>query len=225
MNVGPPYYTTDLTPLQLRRVLWRMAKGLGARKAILDAGLGRLNALKMLAHKSFQRLVRAYRTVQRMGEDARRASLVSKAMRVLEEAMIANDKQTMIFVTACYSRGHDPAELLADGVMRSLERTVKEPEQPMGPPNYMPPREPGCPIDSMISSASAKLREQILDEVEIEAVVRARKEERLSDRAPVSLDELSPQQAVFLERLKLRKTSPTGSLPELSPNNPNAPNN
>ena len=103
-----------------------------------------------------------------------------------------------------------------------MDRKVKPP--PAGPPNYVPPREPGCPIDSMISGASAALRERILDEVEIEAIARARKEKRKSNRQLVSPENLSLRQAAFVERLKLRKTIQTGTPPEISPNNPNAPN-
>jgi hypothetical protein len=166
---------TNLTRLQRRRLSWRIAKGMPFGKAAGQSGLDEPAADDLLADGHFSLLVEAYQALADLPEDARRRRLLQLAIRVIEEATINFDMRVALFVMRQETLGRDAAEVLADGVIRSLERREPQRRTPddTSPTPQPPPEscEPSCPVDNAIYRAAASLRSDVMDEFELETAV------------------------------------------------------
>ncbi|MEM7173631.1 MAG: hypothetical protein AAF530_25955, partial [Pseudomonadota bacterium] len=138
-----------------------------------------------------------------------------------------------LFILKQRTRKRCPAEVLAKGVIKSLERKAasavpkREASQAESVQNSasVPPvlREISCPVDNSINRAASKMRAEVMKEVEIEAAAEiAVSKKRKSEGRPVRLIEnLSSGQVSMLMR---HYQSQSGKPPEKEPGQPNAPN-
>lgn len=178
-----PRPASRLTRLQRRRLCWRMARGMPLTKAAARIGLAEPEAGDLLADAEMTLLVGAYRAMAAMPEDARLRRLGEIAARVLEDAVLQDDRRAALFVMKQLAFERDPAEELARSVICSLER--KGPQRgtapPDPPPADSPPpdahaaaasRSPSCPVDNATSRAAFSLRSDVLDEIEQEMAYR-----------------------------------------------------
>ena len=187
-----------------------------------------------LAEKAeFSAMLEAYRRMATLEEEERHRRLVDLAVRVLQDALLWGDAGVGLFILKQRGRDRCPAEVLAKGVIRSLERKAAKPVPKEKPPQAepvqnsgtVPPtlREMSCPVDNSINRAASKMRAEVMKEVEIEAAaeIAVAKKRQSDGRATPSIEALSSGQVSMLMR---HYQSQTGKTPETKPGQPNAPN-
>lgn len=168
-----------LTRLQRRRLSWRVAQGAPLRKAAERAGLDPATAEDLLSCPDFGQLLESYRAMVALPADERMRRLVEAALLVLEEAVQRKDLRATFFLLKQQLLGRNPAMVLAEGVVRALERQPAPPPEKHDPP---PPAEtsdaavprPVSMTDRAANAAAAALRQEMLDEVEALTDVPAR---------------------------------------------------
>ena len=243
MNKLSRHTLADLTVLQRRRLSWSIAKGTSLAKAAKRAGLKAPLARELAEDEGFSGLVEAYRSMAAMGEDERHRRLVALAIRVLQDAMISGQTGIALFILKQRDRDRCPAEVLANGVIKSLERSSPKPkpEQASGDPRDRSeaadatqqqrprPYQLPCPIDSATNRAAASLRAQIMDEVEIEAAAHQGRKVKIKRRSGTANrsrpnTRFSPKQLALLASILRPGREAITSPPEIAPSNPNAPN-
>ena len=127
-------------------------------------------------------MLEAYRRMAALEEEERHRRLVELAVRVLQDALLWGDAGVGLFILKQRGRDRCPAEVLAKGVIKSLERKAPRVEKPapkreasqaesVQNTGSVPPvlREMSCPVDNSINRAASKLRAEVMKEVEIEA--------------------------------------------------------
>jgi hypothetical protein len=109
-----------------RRIAQRLAASL--RPSIVAAleGTREADIAALLGDAGFARLVRHYEELRALAPEARLARLKDAAMEVMELALDAGDVRVALFVMAEGRAGRHPAETLAKGVVRSIERAVPQ---------------------------------------------------------------------------------------------------
>ena len=187
-----------------------------------------------LAEKAeFSAMLEAYRRMAALEEEERHRRLVALAVRVLQDALLWGDAGVGLFILKQRGRDRCPAEVLAKGVIKSLERKAPRPApkreasqaESVQSAGSVPPvlREASCPVDNSINRAAAKMRAEVMKEVEIEAaaeIVVAKKRQSQGRTVP-PIEALSSGQVSMLMR---HYQSQTGKPPETEPGQPNAPN-
>jgi hypothetical protein len=123
-----------------RRIAQRLAANIRPSLVAGLEGTREADIQALLGDAGFARLVRHYEELRALAPDARLAKLKDTAMEVMELALDAGDVRVALFVMAEGRAGRHPAETLAKGVVRSIERVVpqvqmrpgkcKEPPQP-----------------------------------------------------------------------------------------------
>ena len=227
----------DLSLLQRRRLSWAVAKGSPLVKAAKRAGMKAPLARELAEKAEFSAMLEAYRRMATLEEDERHQRLVELAVRVLQDALLWGDAGVGLFILKQRGRDRCPAEVLAKGVIKSLERKAarSSAEKPASGKasqagsvensGSVPPvlREMSCPVDNSINRAASKMRAEVMKEVEIEAAAEiAVANKRQTEGRPVpSIEALSSGQVSMLMR---RYQSKSGKPPETEPGQPNAPN-
>ena len=217
---------TDLTPLQRRRLSWAIAKGAPIPKAAERSGLRTPEVQELAEDKGFSCLIEAYRTMASLPEDERHKHLVAMAQRVLREALIFGGPGVALFILKQRTRQRCPAEVLAEGVIKSLERQTASASPNRNSTKARPKRqtELSCPVDNATNRAAATLRAQILEEIEIEALAQAPPKHQSDQRPSWSISDLSPKHRALLASWANRNQQISHHQPETDPANPNAPN-
>ena len=226
---------SDLSLLQRRRLSWAVAKGSPLMvKAAKRAGMEAPLARELAEKAEFSAMLEAYRRMAALEEDERHRRLVDLAVRVLQDALLWGDAGVGLFILKQRGRDRCPAEVLAKGVIKSLERKAPKPVPEREAPQAesvqnsgsVPPvlREMSCPVDNSINRAAAKLRAQVMEEVEIEAKaeIAVAKKRQFEGRAVPPIEALTSGQVSMLMR---QYQSQAGNSPEREPGQPNAPNN
>ena len=233
MSNTDAHITTDHSLLQRRRLSWAVAKGSPLVKAAKRAGMKTPLARELAEKAEFSAMLEAYRRMAALEEDERHRRLVDLAVRVLQDALLWGDAGVGLFILKQRDRGHCPAEVLAKGVIKSLERKAasampkeKAPqEESIQASGSVPPvlREASCPVDNSINRAASKMRAEVMKEVEIEAAaeIAVAKKRQSEGRTAPSIEALSSGQVSMLMR---HYQSQTGKPPETEPGQPNAPN-
>ena len=233
MSTTDQHIPHDLSLLQRRRLSWAVAKGSPLIKAAKRAGMEAPLARELAEKAEFSAMLEAYRRMAAFEEEERHRRLVALAVRVLQDALLWGDAGVGLFILKQRGRGRCPAEVLAKGVIKSLERKAakspseRETPQPESVQNSgsVPPvlREMSCPVDNSINRAAAKMRAEVMKEVEIEVAAEIAVSKRCSPEGrPVpSIEALTSGQVSMLMR---HYQSQTGNSPETEPGQPNAPN-
>ena len=220
----------DLSLLQRRRLSWAVAKGSPLVKAAKRAGMKAPLARELAEKAEFSAMLEAYRRMAALEEEERHRRLVELAVRVLQDALLWGDAGVGLFILKQRGRGRCPAEVLAKGVVKSLERkasqvSAKQPPSKAPQAESVPPvpRELSCPVDNSINRSASKMRAEVMKEVEIEAAAEiAVSKQRQSDgRTVPKIEALTSGQVSMLMR---HYQSQTGKPPETEPGQPNAPN-
>jgi hypothetical protein len=109
-----------------RRIAQRLAASL--RPSIVAAleGTREADIQALLGDAGFARLVRHCEELRALAPEARVQKLMDMAMEVMELALEAGDVRVALFVMAEGRAGRHPAETLAKGVVRSIERAVPQ---------------------------------------------------------------------------------------------------
>ena len=190
-------------------------------------------ARELAGKAEFSAMLEAYRRMAALEEEERHRRLVELAVRVLQDALLWGDAGVGLFILKQRGRDRCPAEVLAKGVIKSLERKAakspseRETPQPESVQNSgsVPPvlREMSCPVDNSINRAASKMRSEVMKEVEIEAAaeIAVSKKRQSAGRPVPSIEALSSGQISMLMR---HYQSQTGNSPETEPGQPNAPN-
>ena len=202
-------------------------------KAAKRAGMKTPLARELAEKAEFSAMLEAYRRMAAFEEEERHRRLVELAVRVLQDALLWGDAGVGLFILKQRTRKRCPAEVLAKGVIKSLERKAAKPAldretsqaESVQNSGSVPPvlREMSCPVDNSINRAAAKMRAEVMNEVEIEAAAEiAVAKKRQSEGRPVpSIEALSSGQVSILMH---HYQSQTGNSPETEPGQPNAPN-
>jgi len=147
-----------------RRIAQRLAASL--RPSIVAAleGTSDADIETLLGDAGFARLVKHYEELRALPPDARLAKLKDTAMEVLELALEAGDVRVALFVMAEGGAGRHPAETLAKGVVKSIERAVPQVQMRPGkckePPAPRPARDEASPQAPEQAASSAADSEQ-----------------------------------------------------------------
>ena len=223
----------DLSLLQRRRLSWAVAKGSPLVKAAKRAGMTAPLARELAEKAEFSAMLEAYRRMAALEEEERHRRLVDLAVRVLQDALLWGDAGVGLFILKQRGRDRCPAEVLAKGVIKSLERKAAKPApereasqaESVRNSGFVPPvlREASCPVDNSINRAAAKMRAEVMKEVEIEAAaeIAVAKKRKSQGRTVPKIEALSSGQVSMLMR---HYQSQTGKPPEAEPGQPNAPN-
>ena len=232
MSKTQQHLSRDLSLLQRRRLSWALAKGSPLVKAAKRAGMKTPLARELAEKAEFSAMLEAYRRMAALEEEERHQRLVDLAVRVLQDALLWGDAGVGLFILKQRGRDRCPAEVLAKGVIKSLERKVAKAPKREAPQaesvqnsGSVSPvlREMSCPVDNSINRAAAKMRAEVMQEVEIEAAaeIAVAKKRQLQGRPVPPIEALSSGQVSMLMR---HYQSQTGNSPETEPGQPNAPN-
>ena len=117
----------DLSLLQRRRLSWAVAKGSPLIKAAKRASMKAPLARELAEKAEFSAMLEAYRRMAALEEEERHRRLVELAVRVLQDALLWGDAGVGLFILKQRTRKRCRAEVLAKGVIRSLERKAAKP--------------------------------------------------------------------------------------------------
>lgn len=222
----------DLTPLQLRRLSWSVAKGVPVSRAVRRAGLKGPAAKDLLANSAFAVLIEAYQSLAELSEDEQFRHLVKLAAHVLQDALITGDRRVALFIMKHATRERHPAEVIARSVIKSLERKSSEQRKPPKAPDpepaqaapTLPLSEMSCPIDNAVAKAGSDLRRAVMQEHEVYHAVHRAKPAKRPEGLP-SAEHLSPEQRLFLlnRAFRQKQFGTPATTPKDHPSHPNGP--
>ena len=165
------------------RIADRLAVGMSPQAAALPEGGDAAMVEALLEREEFRGLVEAAADYLAEPADVARRQLVMLARQTLERAMAwDDDPKAALFVLEEDARGRDPAETLADSVLKARARAVQAPPKPPpAPPRAAAPPlrpllgyAPGYdPLQAMIGRGAARLRDLVRTEEAIRHAAKA----------------------------------------------------
>ena len=130
-------HTTDLSPLQRRRLAWCVAEGWSPEKASLAAGLAVSEVERLLDDADFVHLVEGFQRLGEQSKDDILDQLTEMAWLVLEEALLEGDPRVALFFLKEEFAGYRPAEVIANAVLGPRgDGTTKKPMTVFVPPRW-----------------------------------------------------------------------------------------